>query len=225
MLLINFAVLMETIFYIIFAGIMIGILISAPMGPIGVLVIQRTLNRGRRKGLATGLGASLSDIIYCLLTAFGLSFVTDFIAAHRPVLQCIGSVVLVAYGIYLFLNNPSRRVELPKTPGHSGTFLRDFATGFLLTFSNPLILFFIVGLFARFNFLDLPTSGAHYVLGFICIAGGAFVWWTGITYLIDKIRGRFTVRSMRRINRAIAVFVLLMASFGIYDSVGLIMAS
>lgn len=198
---------------------MIGILISAPMGPIGVLVIQRTLNRGRRKGLATGLGASLSDIIYCLLTAFGLSFVTDFIAAHRPLLQLIGSIVLVVYGIYLFLNNPSRTVELPKTPTRSGTFLRDFATGFLLTFSNPFILFFIIGLFARFNFLDLPTSPLHHILGFVCIAAGAVGWWTGITYLIDKIRGRFTVRSMRRINRAIALLVMLMAAIGMYDSI------
>ena len=216
---------METILYIIFAGVMIGILISAPMGPIGVLVIQRTLNRGRRKGLATGLGASLSDIIYCLLTAFGLSFVTDIIAAHRPLLQCIGSVVLIAYGIYLFLNNPSKRVDLPHAPGSSGTFLRDFATGFLLTVSNPLILFFIVVLFARFNFLDLPTSFAHYVLGFLCIAIGATGWWTGITYLIDKIRGRFTLRSMIRINRAIALLVLLMAAFGLYDSINNLIAS
>lgn len=209
---------METIFYIIFAGLMIGILISAPMGPIGVLVIQRTLNRGRRKGLATGLGASLSDIIYCLLTAFGLSFINDFISTHRPLLQCIGSVVLVIYGIYLFLNNPSRRVDVPHTHAPQGSFLRDFATGFLLTFSNPLILFFIIGLFARFNFLDLPTSAPHYILGFICIAAGAVGWWTCITHLIDKIRGRFTVKSMRRINRAIALFVLLMAAFGLYDS-------
>lgn len=209
---------METLLYIIFAGIMIGILISAPMGPIGVLVIQRTLNRGRRKGLATGLGASLSDIFYCLITAFGLSFVNDFIASHRDILQLAGSLVLVAYGIFLFVNNPSKRVDLPQTPGGSGTFLRDFATGFLLTFSNPLILFFIIGLFARFNFLDLPTSMGHYILGFLCIAIGAVGWWTGITYLIDHIRGRFTIRSMRRINRAIAILVILMAGVGLYDS-------
>lgn len=197
---------------------MIGILISAPMGPIGVLVIQRTLNRGRRKGLATGLGASLSDIFYCLLTAFGLSFVNDFISTHRVILQLAGSLVLVAYGIFLFINNPARkRVELPSAG--SGTFLRDFATGFLLTVSNPLILFFIIGLFARFNFLDLPTSIGHYVIGFLAIAVGAVGWWTGITFLIDRIRGRFTIRSMRRINRAIAILVILMAAVGTYDSV------
>lgn len=217
---------METILNIIFAGIMIGILISAPMGPIGVLVIQRTLNRGRRKGLATGLGASLSDVIYCLLTAFGLSFVNEFISTHRVILQLIGSLVLVAYGIFLFVNNPTRkRVDLTKSAGRSGTFLRDFATGFLLTFSNPLILFFIIGLFARFNFLDIPTSAGHYIAGFIAIATGAVGWWTGITYLIDRIRGRFTIRSMRRINRAIAILVILMAAVGTYDSISQIIST
>lgn len=207
---------METLLHIIFAGVMIGILISAPMGPIGVLVIQRTLNRGRRKGLATGFGASLSDLVYCLLTAFCLSFVTDFIAEHRSLLQLIGSGVLIAYGIFLYLNNPTRRVELPQARG--GTFLRDFATGFLLTVSNPLILFFIMGLFARFSFLDLPTSLFHYIVGFMAIAAGAVGWWTGITFLVDKIRGRFTVKSMRRINRVIAILVLVMAAVGLYDS-------
>lgn len=210
---------METVVHLIFAGIMIGILISAPMGPIGVLVIQRTLNRGRRKGLATGLGASLSDLTYCLLTAFGLSFVNDFISENRTVLQLAGSLVLVVYGIYLLLNNPRKRVQLPTPQAANGTFLRDFATGFLLTFSNPLILFFIVGLFARFNFLDLPTSWAHYLLGFVCIAVGAMGWWLGITHLIDKIRGRFTARTMRRINCAIAILVLVMAGVGLYDSI------
>lgn len=199
-------------------GILIGILVSAPMGPIGMLCIQRTLNRGRWPAFFTGIGAGMSDLIYCLLTGLGLSFVTDFIEDNQSLLQLIGSVVLLVYAGYLFGANPSRTLQSNGVQSMSSW--KDFVTGFLLTFSNPLILFFIIGLFARFSFLDLPTSGLHYVLGFACIAAGAIGWWTGITYLIDKIRGRFTVRSMKRINRAIAIFVLLMAAFGIYDSLG-----
>lgn len=199
-------------------GILIGILVSAPMGPIGMLCIQRTLNRGRWPAFFTGIGAGMSDLIYCLLTGLGLSFVTDFIEDNQSLLQLIGSVVLLVYAGYLFGANPSRSLQSNGVQSMSSW--KDFVTGFLLTFSNPLILFFIIGLFARFSFLDLPTSGLHYVLGFACIAAGAIGWWTGITYLIDKIRGRFTVRSMKRINRAIAIFVLLMAAFGIYDSLG-----
>ena len=69
----------ELLIYIIFRGLAIGILVSAPMGPIGVLCIPRTLNKGRRSGLATGIGASLSDLFYAMLTGFGLSIVVDFI--------------------------------------------------------------------------------------------------------------------------------------------------
>lgn len=206
---------METILYIIFSGLMIGILISAPMGPIGVLVIQRTLNRGRRKGLATGLGASLSDIIYCLLTAFGLSFITGFISTHRAILQCIGSIVLVVYGIYLFINNPSKRVELPRTPAHSGTFLRDFATGFLLTFSNPLILFFIIGLFARFSFLAPEFQAYHYVAGYASIFAGAVLWWFGVTWFVNKVRAHFNLRSLWLLNRIVGGIIMIMGAIGL----------
>lgn len=194
---------------------MIGILISAPMGPIGVLVIQRTLNRGRRKGLATGLGASLSDIIYCLLTAFGLSFITGFISTHRAILQCIGSIVLVVYGIYLFINNPSKRVELPRTPAHSGTFLRDFATGFLLTFSNPLILFFIIGLFARFSFLAPEFQAYHYVAGYASIFAGAVLWWFGVTWFVNKVRAHFNLRSLWLLNRIVGGIIMIMGAIGL----------
>ena len=73
----------ELLIYIIFRGLAIGILVSAPMGPIGVLCIQRTLNKGRRSGLATGIGASLSDLFYAMLTGFGLSIVVDFIENNQ----------------------------------------------------------------------------------------------------------------------------------------------
>ncbi len=92
---------MESAANIIITGILIGALISAPMGPIGMLVIQRTLNKGRMPAFVTGIGAALSDLIYCLLTGLGLSFVTDFIESNQNVLQVIGSLVLIIYGISL----------------------------------------------------------------------------------------------------------------------------
>lgn len=126
---------MESVAYILLTGILIGILISAPMGPIGMLVIQRTLNKGRTAAFFTGVGASLSDIVYCLLTGLGLSFVTDFIESNQNLLQVIGSLVLIIYAVYLFKNNPSRSL---KPPVESATnYWRDFVTGFLFTFSNP----------------------------------------------------------------------------------------
>lgn len=105
---------------IMFRGLLIGILVSAPMGPIGMLCIQRTLNRGRWPAFFTGVGAALSDLIYCLLTGLGLSFVTDFIQSNQSALQAIGSVVLIVYAACLFVSNPSRALQ--PTPMQAGSY-------------------------------------------------------------------------------------------------------
>ena len=196
---------MLSMLYIIFSGFFIGVFISAPMGPIGMLVIQRTLNKGRMSALFTGVGAALSDLLYCLLTGMGLSFVTDFIESNQNILQIIGSAVLIVYGLYLFKANPSRALR-PPSEG-SNNYWRDFGTGFLFTFSNPLILFFIIGLFARFSF------------GYIAIAAGALGWWFVITYFVNKVRNHFNVRSMWLINRIIASILLLMALVGLVHGI------
>ncbi|MDE6033315.1 MAG: LysE family transporter, partial [Muribaculaceae bacterium] len=102
---------MESIFYVLLRGLAIGVLISAPMGPIGMLVIQRTLNKGRWPAFFTGIGASVSDMFYCILTGAGIAFITDFINSQQFILQLVGSAVLAVFGVYLFRKNPARRVN------------------------------------------------------------------------------------------------------------------
>lgn len=197
---------------IMFRGLLIGIFVSAPMGPIGMLCIQRTLNRGRWPAFFTGVGAGLSDLIYCLLAGLGLSFVTEFIESNQSWLQVLGSVVLIIYAIYLFGSDPSR--SLQRNALHSGSFWKDFATGFLFTFSNPLILFLIVGLFARFNFLAPEFMAYHYVAGYLSIFIGAVVWWFGVTYFVNKVRRHFNIRSLRLLNRILAGVIIIMGAVG-----------
>lgn len=210
---------MNEIFHILPRGIAIGLLISAPMGPIGMLVIQRTLGKGRWPGFFTGLGASLSDLIYCLLTGFCLSFITDFLDSHQLAIQIIGSLVIAAFGVYLLKKNPTRAL---KTQDERATnYWSDFVTGFLLTFSNPLILFFIIGLFARFNFF-LPEFGIHhYIIAYLTILAGAVLWWWGITTLVNRLGKRINVRSLKLINRIIGLLLVCMAIIGmgmaVYD--------
>ena len=97
-----------TVLDLLVKGFVTGIVVSAPLGPVGVLCIQRTLNKGRWYGFVTGLGASLSDFIYALLTGYGMSFIVDFIAANQKYLQLLGSVMLLAFGVYTFRSNSSR---------------------------------------------------------------------------------------------------------------------
>lgn len=204
---------MEHILYILPRGIAIGMLISAPMGPIGMLVIQRTLSKGRWPAFFTGIGAAFSDVAYCLLTGFCLSFVTDFIDAHQLVIQVIGSIVLAAFGVYLFKKNPTRSLKTADT--RSSNYWSDTASGFLLTFSNPLILFFIIGLFARFNYV-LPDFGIHHhIVAYLTIFGGAVLWWYAITTLVSRLGRRINVRSLKIINRVIGSILIGMAVVGI----------
>lgn len=202
---------------IILRGLLIGLLVSAPMGPIGMLVIQRTLSRGRWAAFCTGIGAGLSDLIYCLLTGLGLSFVTYFIESHQSLLQLIGSVVLAVYAGYLFVSNPSRALAKGRVTTHG--YWPDFATGFLFTFSNPLILFLIIGLFARFSFLAPEFMAYHYVAGYLAIFGGALLWWFGVTWFVDRVRSHFNLRSMWLLNRILAAVILIMGAVGLVTAV------
>lgn len=204
--------LLESLFYMIWRGIAIGILISAPMGPVGMLCIQRTLQSGRRTGLYTGVGAALSDLFYCLLTGFGISFIEDFIMRNQNVIQLVGSAVLVGFSIYIFRKEPP--VEFHKRVGQGGSPKKNILAGFLFTFSNPLILFLIVGLFARFNFAMPDIRFYHYIIGFVSILAGALGWWWFITYVIDKVRSRFNRKSMLVMNRVIGIIILLFALVG-----------
>jgi threonine/homoserine/homoserine lactone efflux protein len=208
---------LEGILYMMWRGLAIGVIISAPMGPVGILCVQRTLEKGRKTGFFTGVGAALSDLFYCLLTGFGLSFIEDFLKANQNAIQIIGSVVLVVFGVYLFRSNPARTLKKPEASRSSRR--RDVLQGFLFTFSNPLIIFLIIGLFARFNFLLPEISLPHYIIGFTFIFLGALLWWWVVSFFIDKVRSHFNLRSMWLINKIIGCVIMVFALVGIITAV------
>ena len=183
------------------------------MGPIGILCIQRTLNNGRRSGFFTGVGAAASDLFYCLLVGLGISFVTDFIADHVNVLQIVGSIILIVYAIYMIVHNPVSQIteNIDQREDH----WRDMATGFLFTLSNPLIMFLIIPLFARFGFPLPEYKWYHVIMGYAFIVVGALLWWAVITFFVDKVRTHFNIRSMWLINRIIGIIILVLSFYGL----------
>ena len=206
----NFAAVMQfpiqlDILDFVFKGILIGLVASAPMGPVGVLCIQRTLNKGRWYGFLTGIGACVSDIIYALITGFGMSFVMDFVGNehNRFVLQLSGSVVLLLFGIYCYRSNPTKNMH-QSNKNQKGTLAHNGITAFLVTLSNPLIIF----LFAQFAFVvnDRPFE---MTIGYISIIIGAMLWWFGLTWLIDKVRGKFDNYGIVLINRVVGCIVVI----------------
>ena len=193
----------------VFKGILIGLMASAPMGPVGVLCIQRTLNKGRWYGFITGIGACVSDIIYALFTGFGMSFVMNFVGNehNRFVLQLSGSVVLLLFGIYCYRSNPTKNMH-QSSKNQKGTLAHNGITAFLVTLSNPLIIFLFIFLFAQFAFVvnDRPFE---MTIGYISIIIGAMLWWFGLTWLIDKVRGKFDNYGIVLINRVVGCIVVI----------------
>ena len=194
---------------IVFKGLLIGIIASAPMGPVGVLCVQRTLNKGRWYGFVTGCGAALSDIIYAGITGLGMGMVVELVSndTNRFYLQIVGSLMLLAFGVFTYRTVPTKNLRKPGQ--NKGTLTHNGITAFLVTLSNPLIVFLFMALYAQFSFglqIDKPIE---LVAGFISIIGGALLWWWGLTWLVDVIRLKFDNNGIRIINRIIGTLVII----------------
>lgn len=198
---------------IIIKGVLIGLCISVPLGPIGMLTIQRTLNRGKKYGIATGLGATTSDLIYTVITLFFLSFVLDFIEDHRFVIELVGSIVVASFGWYIFQSNPSTQPKPNETNQHS--IVRDFVTSFGLTISNPLLLFVLIALFARFQFIGTKTTLFVSICGILSILGGALLWWNLLTVLVSKFKNKLNMRELKLINQITGIIIFLIGGIGL----------
>ena len=193
---------------IILKGIVIGICASAPMGPVGVLCVQRTLNKGRWYGFATGVGAAASDLIYALITGLGMSFVMDLITnqQNKFFLQITGSILLLGFGIYCWRTNPTKNMHIS---GHKkGSLTHNAVTAFFVTFSNPLIIFLFLALFAQLAFV-IPNHPFEMCIGFLSIVAGAMLWWYGLTWLINSIREKFDNNGIVIINKIIGSLVIV----------------
>ena len=211
----NFAAAMPFVFHIdilslVFKGMLIGVVASAPMGPIGVLCVQRTLNKGRWYGFVTGVGACLSDIIYALITGLGMSFVMDCVnyGHTRFILQIAGSIVLLCFGIYSFRSNPTRNIRKPGK--NKGTLVHNGVTAFIVTFSNPLIIFLFMACYAQLAFI-VPDHPLEMCVGYVSIVLGALLWWFGLTWLVDKIRAIFDASGIILINKIIGSAVVIVS--------------
>ena len=193
---------------LILKGILIGIIASAPMGPVGVLCIQRTLNKGRWYGFVTGIGAAVSDLIYAMITGLGMTLIMDLVTngQNRFFLQIMGSIMLMAFGVYCYRSDPTKKIHA--TSNKKGTLIHNGITAFLVTFSNPLIIFLFMASFAQFAFV-IPPSPLSIGIGYLSIVCGALLWWFGLTWLIDKIRNKFDNNSIVIINRIIGSLVII----------------
>ena len=178
------------------------------MGPVGVLCVQRTLNKGRWYGFITGIGAAVSDMIYAAITGYGMSYVMDVLSNQQTkmYLQIVGSVMLLLFGLYTYRSDPTKKIH--NSGNGKGSLWHNGVTAFLVTFSNPLIIFLFLACYAQFAFV-MPNHPFEMFVGFLSIVFGALLWWYGLTWLIDKIRGKFDDNGIKIINQFIGAVVVL----------------
>ena len=198
-------------------GITIGLCTSIPVGPIAILIIQRTLQKGRLHGFFSGLGAASSDTFYALLAIVGLSVVLSFIEENKLIIQIAGSAIMMIFGVYIFFQNPAKNIE--KSKGEKSSYWVDYITSFSLTLSNPLMIFLYIGLFAQYNFV---TSESHFIeiaIGIISVFVGAGLWWFLLTLLASIFRKRFNIRGLWILNKATGCLIFVIALVALISSV------
>ena len=193
-------------------GMIVGFSASVPLGPIGVLCIQRTLQRGRLSGFVSGLGAAFSDTIYAVIAGFSLSFIVTFIEEQFFWIQIFGAVILTLLGIHIYRSNPAK--QLRKQRQGKSSYLQDFVSTFLFTISNPLAIFLFIAFFAGFGVVD-PKSG---IIGqLVLIAGvflGAALWWFILTSIVGLFRQAVNLRRLFWINKIAGSTIVILVIVG-----------
>jgi threonine/homoserine/homoserine lactone efflux protein len=195
---------MDSIFFL--KGLVIGFVIAAPLGPIGILCGRRTLTCGWQAGFLSGMGASTADMLYGFIAAFGLTFISDIILSCQFWFRLAGGVILCFIGVRIFRERPDRKALvflLEKERHHTGM----YTSTFFLALTNPLTIFSLAAVFAgagiagtRGNFL----SASVLVLGVFL---GSVLWWLFIGGVFRAFKKRFKRHELQWINRIAGLII------------------
>lgn len=196
-------------FSLLWEGFIIGIAVSVPLGPLGMLCIKRTVNKNWKSGFSSGLGIAASDAIYAIIAGFSLTIIINFISSYEIYFKILGTSMMVLLGLYIFMSNPAKEIQKFKQRGTS--YLQDFLTAFLLTITNPLSVFVFIAIFTSYSVV-LQLSQLFEAL---LIIGGIFVggasWWFILTGLAYLFKHKLTINTLWWANKIIGLSVVLIA--------------
>lgn len=199
-------------FFVYLKGILLGLSVSIPLGPIGIICLHRTLSKGRISGLVSGLGAATADTFFASIAGFGLSMFLNFFEQQRFFLMLGGGIVMVALGGFLFFSNTIKQVRQPQK---NNKLFGDFLSIFFLTVSNPLTIIFFTAIFAG---LEILEDGAFEKTSLVLLGifTGAMAWWFTLTTLVNMFRRKFRLRRLWYLNKITAILIVI---FGIFASI------
>jgi threonine/homoserine/homoserine lactone efflux protein len=194
-------------------SLMIGVAIAAPVGPIGILCIQRTLTYGKRIGFLSGLGAATADALFGLIAVMGLTMVSGFLLDHQFWIQLWGGVFLLLLGWKTFTSQPAVKL-LGESDINSS--VKGFVSVFLLTLTNPMTIFAFIAIFGVFR-----VAGSEDFVTVLTVVSGVFtgsaLWWWGLALISGWIGSRIGSVSLRMINRAAGIVLTIFSVLFLID--------
>ncbi len=181
-------------------GVIIGFIIAAPLGPIGILCARRTFTEGRRAGFFSGMGAASADVLYGFIAAFGLTLVSEILFDYQAWLRLTGGAVLCFIGIRIFIEKPVEQNPL-STLKTIRRFAGMFTSTFILTLTNPMTILTLAAVFAGFGLAGIRGN----ILSSVVLVSGLFLgsvlWWLFLVGMFSIFRRRFDHQELRWINR------------------------
>jgi threonine/homoserine/homoserine lactone efflux protein len=193
---------MEMTFF--FKGLIVGFVIAAPVGPIGVLCARRTLTLGRRAGFFSGMGAATADSFYGFIAAFGLTFISDFLIGHQYWLRLAGGALLCIIGVRTLIAEPERQSAISKT---AARFAGMYTSTFFLTLTNPMTIFSFAAVFAGFGLAGARgslVSAGTLILGVFL---GSGIWWLFLVGVFSLFKRRFEHHELQWVNRVAGIII------------------
>jgi threonine/homoserine/homoserine lactone efflux protein len=195
--------------HFLFRGLIIGISIAAPVGPIGILCIRRSLAQGQLSGFVSGLGAATADGVYGCVAAFGLTFISDALIEQKLWIRLLGGAFLLFLGIKTILAEPATE----RGSAARMSLIGAYASTFVLTLTNPMTILSFTAVFAG---LGVGSTGGDYLSAGLVVGGvflGSATWWLTLSTLVGLFRKKFSDKSMRWVNRAAGA---ILCGFGVF---------
>ena len=202
-------------FVLFLKGLLIGLAVSIPLGPMGMVCVTRTLNHGRYSGFFSGLGAATADTIFALIAGFGISYIINFIQEKELAFQMAGGSLVIFFGLRIFRTNPVNLIR--KKNISRNKLIRDFFSVLLITLTNPMAIFLFLAVFAASNIVLDPTSILKNLVLFTGVFAGASLWWFLLSSVVYTLRYRLKLRSLVWLNRITGGLLLFLGVAAIFN--------
>ncbi len=200
-------------------GIFFGLVLAAPVGPVGVLCVQRTLSEGRMHGLLSGLGAAVGDAVYGAVAAFGVGAAAGWVTGHQSLVRAAGGILLLVLAIKTGMTRPRQPKEKVIKKVHTESLVQDFVSTFFLAIANPITLIVFAGLLAALGDATLVRSTAAAVWLVVGVFVGSALWWLALSAAAGLFRDYIDHGFQRGVNRVSAAVLLVFAGYALWSAV------